>query len=544
MLLFINKNRNLFIYLFFVSLFIIGIFIFSDYGLSVDDDNSRANGFVSLKHIFEIFFSQYTFKIDDIIDVPNINIYGERYNGSAFDLPMAFLELVFKITDSRQIYLFRHFFNFLLFFTSVFIFYKIVKNRYNSYFTGIIGAAFLVASPRIFAESFYNTKDICLMSLFIINLFTAINFIEKPNIKTAIIFAIISSLTIDVRILGIFLPVLIFLIYIINILRNNDFKKNKILPLLFFLITLPFLIILFWPYLWGDPIGNFIEAFTHLSKHTFYGYNFYFAEYISARNVPWHYPIVWIFITTPIFYLVLFVIGFVFIVYRLIKRLIKIEENNSYKDLWRGKRELQDLIFFLTFLIPIFIIIISNSTLYDGWRHLYFIYPSFLMISIYGLNLIKIVILKKKDLLINFLTCFLVLQIFIWMYLNHPFQYVYFNLLAEKNFNKNFEMDYWGISNKIALEYIAKKTNKKVYVYNLNTSDLALSNKILKKKNRDLISVTYDLSEANYIINSFRDWNGATKPQDYLIPSNFEILYEIKVDGVTINSIYKKNKIF
>jgi glycerophosphoryl diester phosphodiesterase len=166
------------------------------------------------------------------------------------------------------------------------------------------------------------------------------------------------------------------------------------------------------------------------------------------------------------------------------------------------------------------------------------------MISIYGLNLIKIVILKKKDLLINFLTCFLVLQIFIWMYLNHPFQYVYFNLLAEKNFNKNFEMDYWGISNKIALEYIAKKTNKKVYVYNLNTSDLALSNKILKKKNRDLISVTYDLSEANYIINSFRDWNGATKPQDYLIPSNFEILYEIKVDGVTINSIYKKNKIF
>ena len=540
MLLFINKNRNIFICLFFVSLFIVGIFIFSDYGLSVDDDNSRINGFVSLKYIFEIFFSEYIFKIDNIIDVPNINIYEERYNGSAFELPMAFLELVFKITDSRQIYLFRHFFNFLLFFTSVFIFYKIVKNRYNSYFTGILGAAFLVASPRIFAESFYNTKDICLMSLFIINLFTAINFIEKPNIKTAIIFAIISSLTIDVRILGFFLPVLIFLIYIINILRNNDFRKNKILPLLFFLISLPFLIILFWPYLWGDPVGNFIEAFIGLSKHTFFGYNFYFGEYISARNVPWHYPIVWIFITTPIVYLLLFIIGFVFIFYRLIKRLIKIEKNDSYIDLWRGKKELQDLIFFLTFLIPLFIIIILNSTLYDGWRHLYFIYPSFLLISIYGLNLIKTVILKKKDLIINFLTCLMVLQIFTWMYLNHPFQSVYFNLLAEKNFNENFEMDYWGISNKIALEYIAKKTNKKVNVYNLNTSDLALSKKILKKENRDLINVNYDLDKANYIINSFRDWNGATKPQDYLVPSNFEIFYEIKVDDVVINAIYKK----
>ena len=126
------------------------------------------------------------------------------------------------------------------------------------------------------------------------------------------------------------------------------------------------------------------------------------------------------------------------------------------------------------------------------------------------------------------------------MYLNHPFQNVYFNLLAEKNFNKSFEMDYWGISNKVALEYITKKTNKKVNVYNLNTSDLSLSKKILKKKNRDLINVTYDLTKANYIINSFRDLNGATKPLDYLVPSNFEILHEIKVDDVVINTVYKK----
>ena len=40
------------------------------------------------------------------------------------------------------------------------VIYKIIKNRYNSYFTALLGAAFLVASPRIFAESFYNSKDI------------------------------------------------------------------------------------------------------------------------------------------------------------------------------------------------------------------------------------------------------------------------------------------------------------------------------------------------------------------------------------------------
>ena len=130
------------------------------------------------------------------------------------------------------------------------------------------------------------------------------------------------------------------------------------------------------------------------------------------------------------------------------------------------------------------------------------------------------------------------------MFTNHPHQNVYFNLFAVNKFKKNFEMDYWGTSNKDALEHIAKDSKNKVNVYNLNTSDLSLSKKFLNKKDRDLINITYYINDADYIINSFRDWNGFTKPQNYLTPANFEILYEIKVDGVTINSIYKKNKIF
>jgi len=536
----IKQNKNFYISIFFISLFLIGIYTFPDFGIGVDEDNSRVNGFVSLKYIFEVFFPDNVFKINDIINVPNINNYGQQGNGVVFDLPAAFFELIFNITNPREIYLLRHLLNFLLFFTSVFFFYKIIKNRYNSYLTGIIGAAFLVLSPRIFAQSFYNTKDIFLMSLFIINIYTAINFLEKPNIKTAIIFSLISSLVTDVRILGIFLPALIFLIYIINILRDNNFGKKKILPLIFFLTSLPFLIILFWPYLWAHPIENFIEVFRNLKNYPYEIYNFYFGEYISAQNIPWHYPIVWIFITTPLLYLALFLIGFIFIVLRLVKRLIKIEKSDSYTDLWRGKKELQDLVFFLTLLIPLFIIIGLNSTLYDGWRHIYFIYPSFLMISLFGLHLIKTVFFKKKVFLVNILLVVLILPTISWMYLNHPFQNVYFNILTGKNFNKNFEMDYWGNSNKMALELISNKTNKKIKIASLNTSDLVLSKKILKKEKRDLIDITNDIIEADFVINNYRDWNGRIKPENYSIPENFKILYEIKVDDVIINTIYEK----
>ena len=129
-----------------------------------------------------------------------------------------------------------------------------------------------------------------------------------------------------------------------------------------------------------------------------------------------------------------------------------------------------------------------------------------------------------------------------WMYKNHPFQYVYFNLLAGKNFNEKFEMDYFGVSNKNVLEYIIEKEDKKVRIYNLSTTDLNLSKKILKKEIRERITVVDDINNADYITNNYRDWNGRLKPTEFMVPEDFKILYEIKVDDVPINTIYKKNK--
>ena len=538
------KNNNKFVtYIFFVVLFTIGSLVFTDYGLGVDEDNSRINGFVSLKYIYEIFNPQNIHLIDKIISVPNINEYKQQGNGVVFDLPMAFFELFFKITDEKHFYLIRHFSNFLFFFISIIFFYKIIRYRFNSYTLAIFGSVFLIISPRLFAESFYDSKDIFFMSLFIINIFTGIKFLENPSLKSSLLFSFTSALCIDVRILGILLPVLILFIYLIKMLRKNKSNKNKILPVIFFLVMLPFFIILFWPYLWENPIVNFIKVFKDLSQHPYFGYNFYLGEFIASRNVPWHYSIVWIFITTPIQYIVLFLVGFIFIIYRLLVRLLKVEKNDSYIDLWRGKKELRDLIFFFTFIIPIFVTSILGSTLYDGWRHLYFIYPSFLYIAVYGLNLLKNIFIKKKSVIINILLCIFILQTSFWMIKNHPHQNVYFNIFAKNIFNNNFEMDYWGTSNKNALEYIAKSVDDRVNVYNLNTSDLSLNKKILNKKDKDLINVVYDINEADYIINTFRDWNGFTKPDAYLIPPDFEIFYEIKVDKITINAIYKK-KIF
>jgi len=537
-----NLKKNLFISLYFLILLVIGFLIFPDYGISLDEDNTRINGFVALKYIAEIFSSSFVMSINEIINVPNMNNWSEQGIGIIFDLPTAFFELYFGITDSKNYYQMRHFVNFVFFFISVYFFFLLAKKRFNSLFFGLLGASLLVLSPRIFAQSFYNNKDIIFMSLFIIGLFTFINFLNNPSYKNAIFFSIASALAIDIRILGTLLPILFLFFIFLKMYREKKYRNKSTKPLVFFILILPLFTIIFWPYLWENPIENFFLVFKSLSDYSSGPpYILYFGEFINPENLEWHYPLIWIFITTPVLNIILFIIGLIFIFLRLMKRIFRLEENGIYNDLWRGKNELQDLIFLSTFIIPLFLIITLNSTLYDGWRHLYFIYPSFLMIALTGLYYAKALFFKNRAKLVSFALLILLLPTTLWMYKNHPYQNVYFNIFAGKNFNEKFEMDYWGVSNSDALKYIGNKDKNRVKVAAISTTDLLISKKILAKRIREKIDIVYDISKADYIINNFRDWKGIKKVKDFKIPNNFRIMHEIKVDGISINTIYKRN---
>ena len=152
-------------------------------------------------------------------------------------------------------------------------------------------------------------------------------------------------------------------------------------------------------------------------------------------------------------------------------------------------------------MIPLFAIIILNSTLYDGWRHLFFIYPSFLMISLLGLHIIKIFFFKKNKNLLLILSFLLLSPTLIWMFKYHPYQNVYFNFLAGKDFNNKFELDYWGLSNVNALKYIAENEDGDINVSRVGLSDLHLSKAFLSKKYRNKLSVIDDINISHYIIN-------------------------------------------
>ena len=124
----------------------------------------------------------------------------------------------------------------------------------------------------------------------------------------------------------------------------------------------------------------------------------------------------------------------------------------------------------------------------------------------------------------------------------HPYQNVYFNYLAGKEPEQKFVVDYWGLSNKQALELILLDENKNTYkIYPGSNTDLYLSTLIFSKSQKEKIKIVYDKDAADYIISNGIFWGGDPSADFAKIPSNFKLFKKIVSGRTEVISIFKKN---
>jgi hypothetical protein len=112
---------------------------------------------------------------------PQLWTYSERYYGTLFETPFALLERLDAFSSSQQLYFFRHLATWIVFIGGVFCFWRLCAQRFSTWWLALLGPAMLIVSPRIFAESFYNSKDIPCLAGFIVAIFTLTRFLEKPT---------------------------------------------------------------------------------------------------------------------------------------------------------------------------------------------------------------------------------------------------------------------------------------------------------------------------------------------------------------------------
>lgn len=517
--LLVNKYLGIIPFLFFVFFLIIGVVIYKDYGFSWDEKFQRDLGLVSVKYVFRNNRSLFDFS--------------DKAYGPAFVIILIIIEKIWNPTGNIEVnpnYFIRHLFTFFSFYLGSIFFYLLLKRIYKSKGLALIGSLFLILSPRIFAHSFYNPKDIPFLSFFIISVYTFIKYLDDNKISNAIFHGIICGFLIAIRIFGIIVPLFTLLFYIFNLIKKKN-KKYYFLSSLHYLIVLIFSTVIFWPYLWANPLFNFIYVFKKMSAYPFGGSVLYLGKEIAAQSIPWHYIPVWIIITTPILYSFLFLIGFFAFIFNILTTKIRLFFSQRNK-----------FILLLWFFVPLVLLIVFKAVVYDEWRHLFFIYPALIAMSINGLQAIHQLIQKfQKYYLVKIIKIivFLIIlaclsNILAFMFKHHPYQNLYFNQLAGKDFQQikmNFEFDYWGLSYRKALEYILQNDkNNKIKIY-VNTAAGEYSSLILPKQQRERLIYVNDPQKAQYFISNYR-WHKENYPYS-------EEFFSIKINNTKIIVVYK-----
>lgn len=487
----------------------IALFTFDDYGISWDEMIQRKTGLINYNYIFSGDEQLLKWKDKDY--------------GVAFELPLIIIEKTLNLTDSRDIYLSRHLLTHLFFLLGAFFIFRLVKLLYQSNLLATIAFLMIVLHPRLYAHSFFNTKDIPFLAMFIISFYYMAVAFKNKTLLNFLIFGASIGVLINLRIMGVLLPSAALLFLSIDAIKKKEYFLNLKLAATF-LITAIALLILTWPFLWSDPYNNFIAAFKSMSSFRWGSSVLFNGHFIKGEKIFWYYIPAWFNLTTPIIFLLAGFSASILFIIKFIKGPLQFITNTMDRN---------NALYFACFYLPILAVILLHSTLYDGWRQMFFIYPSFVLIAIYGMNYL---IQENKKQIVVILASLAFVSVSIFMIRNAPFQQVYFNQLMsygdDESIRQNFEFDYWGASYKQVYEYILENDDDEIiYICSANKPGVNTLS-ILKPEERNRIKLV-ELNEASYFITNFR-----YHPKGYEDLEGLEY-HSFKVGNNTVNQIYK-----
>jgi hypothetical protein len=520
---FLNKNQLYIIIIFFAVYLITGLFLYNDYGLGVDETIQRNWG--------NEYYNLILYK-----DPANIMQQGIYY-GPFFQIILAFQENLLGLQDSRAAFLSYHLSTFLFFYLGVICLYFLAKKIFKDWKYSLLSCVMMILTPRIFADSFYNPKDIPLLTLFIMSALTMMIMYEKPTILTAVIHGITSAAVIDTRIIGVIMPGITLVVFFIAFFLRKDFNRTRlVLTAGIYLVSTFIFTVLFWPMLYFD-LGIFTDTIKYMNDFPYALTLLYRGQMYHCYELYRSYLPTWLGITIPIPYILFFLVGNIALI---IGAIIKIKQIRSLKD------NIGYLIALAWFFIPFMYVVIFRPCVYNGWRHFFFIYPAFVLIAVHGIKFLFSKLEypkldKRFNLTGKFILSLVILASMVntmnFMIVNHPYQYLYFNRLAGSNMEEiqsNYEMDYWGVSYRKALEYIVQNDPSPLIKIVETTNSLKYNASLLKPEDRERLYFCYPSEEPNYLVIE-------GKPPSEGYPGT-TLFYSIDVNNARIVSVYKYNR--
>ena len=418
---------------------IIMLWVSKDFGITGDEITQNTYG----QKVFDYY---KTLGKDESCLQPFGRMTNVFYYGGFYDLLCVTINKVSPFEQFNTRHFIDAFVGFLI------ILFAVRLARYlRGWDAALLVAWFLFLSPRFFGESMNNPKDVPFALGMLMGVYYIMRFLEafpKPSKKDMVMVGLSIGFAISIRVGGIllipFFCVAIGLKYLFDWRKQYTLGSKEIKQLMVHTIIIcasGYLAgLLFWPYGLQNPISNPLKALGEMSQFSTSIGMLFADNRIMSENVPWYYIPQWLFISTPIIIL----IGIVVSPYLFMSKEFKLSQLSFL---------------FFAALFPLFYVIYKKSPLYDGWRHMFFIYPPLMILS--ALTFISLISKLKNKYGQYAVVGVLVIGLALpakWSIANHPNEIVYFNEFVGgvNGAYGKYETDYYMNSLKQASFKLAK----------------------------------------------------------------------------------------
>jgi len=259
---------------------------------------------------------------------------------------------------------------------------------------------------------------------------------------------------------------------------------------------------------------------------------------VAANALPWHYLPVWILVTIPLPYSLLGALGL----------------GTALRTLARhGRAALQrpgawlDALFLGWLLVPIASIVAVQAVVYDGWRHVYFVYPALLLLALRGARALGQAWQRRPArptwrLAAGTALALLALETgrTVWFMVRaYPNQQVYFSFLSAPAAERLFERDYWGGSTLYGLKWLLRHDPSPTISVTGPVPSLVYINwLLLSPEQKKRVQVLGDAQQARYFMSCYR-WH----PQSYADTLGPEVLAYRPGGRVKALSVFRRDSL-
>ena len=452
----------------------VGVAVLDDYGISTDEEPQR-----------EIGSAFYDYLLGDEYAPTEIDRDHNQFYGVAVELPLIAAERILGLEDSRAIYLSRHLLTHLLFLASGLFAWLLAYRLFGSRLIALFAMLIFLLHPRIYAHSFFNSKDPAFLAMFMVALYLTYRAFRRDSVWAFALCGAWVGLLVNARVIGAMLfPAVLGMLALDALFamrlggrrtadsqanraggRRGDRRRRRIQArrerarsagmrralanAAAFIAASATALYATWPLLWRAPLG-LAEAFSVMSNHPQPAATLFRGEWVEWPRIPWDYVPTWAAITTPPVAIALAALGTGFIAYLCAVR---------RRDIFANSTARFGLLALACLILPVAAAIALNSNLYNGWRQMQFLYAPLWVLAAFGLRalaaipnpsgrfgLFNLASLPKSGVrgVAFALAAVGIISAGVSMVRLHPNQHEYFSPLVNKNgIAERWEMAYW-----------------------------------------------------------------------------------------------------